>query len=263
MFTSTPQSKYYDILKIFDRIRNTTYYLIIIYLVLNYFIDHYKFSLPDSIKDSKEIFYIFLMVVLFILSLIVDYYILPKAQFITRCDFFDHSFGTKLILHQKSEDYYTNDELESGIYKFGVNFFESCYFSLNIGSKMVLKKYLKSSMLIILFLPMFFYGFKKFEQISIIAIQVLLSVYFIGGIIKLHIFNNKNNSTLDSLIQIFSTPNTKMEISKHTPYLIKLYVDYESNKSWSYIHLSGKIYEKYNGALSVKWKGIKEKYNIK
>jgi hypothetical protein len=110
---------------------------------------------------------------------------------------------------------------------------------------------------------MFYYGIKGLDQISVIMIQTLLSAYFLGGLLKVFIFNYKNEKLLGELKTIFSQSNLKADIDKYAPHLVKLYVEYESNKSWSYIHLSNKIYKKYNSQFSKEWNEIKVNYNIK
>jgi len=263
MYKSAPQTEFYTKLNQSEKYKKLIYYLIVLFSIGISVLNYNNISLPIFLNDIKEIIYLLLLISLFILSLIIDYILLPNAHNTTRCDFFDHSLHTKFIHQQESEDYYTNQELDYGFYKFGVNLFESCFFTLNIGKRMVIKKLISTSLLFLLIVPMYYFGAKNYSQIFTIIIQTFLSAYFLGGLIKLITFNSRNQKLFEDLKNIFSKSNLKESITENTPYIIKTYIDYETNKAWSYIHLSDKIYKKYNGELSSQWNNIKNKYCIK
>ncbi|MFZ1320853.1 MAG: hypothetical protein WAT71_04790 [Ignavibacteria bacterium] len=220
------------------------------------------FEISDFLNDIKNQLYIGLLLALFIITIIIDYKLLPEAQRKTRCDFFDNAFGTKFIHNKNSEEYYTNDNIEKGIYKMAVDLFESSLFTYNISSRMRFKRIILCCLLFVVLIPLSFYGFKNTFFIGIIILQALLSIYFAGGLIKLLIFVGKNKEYFEELKSLFSNSNFKQNIIEYEAKIIKLYADYESTKAWSFIHLDSRIYNKINPTLSKEWEEMKQKYNI-
>ena len=107
-----------------------------------------------------------------------------------------------------------------------------------------------------------FYGIKSTSFITLALIQALVSAYFLGGLIRLIIFVNRNENLFNELSQMFSRKDLKRNIDDYHIDTIRIYADYETNKAWSNILLDSKLYNKMNKELSQKWIEIKKKYNI-
>jgi len=262
MYKSSPQSNDYDLILKLQKINRYIYYFIILLSVITYVLTKKYFEDHEAATNFRNIFYLASIIGYGTLSIIVDYVLLPAAQRKTRCDFFDNAFGTKYIPNQNSEEYYTNDNIENGIYKMAVNLFESSFFTLKISSKMRLKKIVKCALLVALLIPLAFFGFKSTWLLTISIFQVLLSVYFIGGLIRLLIFVERTRKYFEELQNLFSNTDFKTEILKYEPTVIRIYTDYESNKAWSYINLDSKIYKELNPSLMKDWDEMKVKYSI-
>jgi len=261
MYTSAPQSVKY---KLIDKLQNYNafvFYLIILFSIISLIMGKFP-CLNSEVLIVKNFIYVLLYIMYGIITIVVDYILYPEAQEVTRNDFLDNSLGTKFIEINSSSKYYSNDELNEGFYRLAVNFFESCYFTVNISNKMKFKKLVVTLVLLLCFFPLIYIGIKETYQLVIIALQSLLSVYFFSGLLKLMLFSKRNNEIFESLKQLFQVENLKGNMNSYTGLLLKLYLDYESNKAWSYIHLSSEIYEKMNIQLSEEWNQIKTKYSI-
>jgi len=262
MYKSAPQSNDYALIQKLQRINKILFTVVIILSLLSTLTTSKIIIFPESIEDIKNILYIGLMISLSIITIIIDYYLIPNAQRTTRCDFYDHSLGTKYIHHKSSEDYYNNTHLEHGLYKMAANLFESCFFTYSISSRMIIKRIFTSCILLAVLIPLLFYGFKNTSLIGVILLQALLSIYFIGGLIRLLVFVNKNRELFEELKSLFSNNDLKTNTNKYFTSILKIYTDYESNKAWSYIQLDSKLYIQLNEELSKVWIEMQNKYGI-
>ncbi len=262
MYKKAPQATIFDLIRQIQRVQRYVFYAILLLSVISSLVAVKIIILPESLNNLKDIIFICLTLFLFILTGIIDYYLLPGADRKTRCDFFDNAFGTKFITSESSEEYYTNDELEKGIYKMAVNLFESVLYTLTISKQMIIRRAIFSAFLFTFLIVLAFYGIKDSYSFFILLLQAMLSSYFIGGFLKLLIFVIKNNSYFEELQHLFANDALKAKIIEHEAQIIRLYADYESNKGWANIVLSNKIYKKINPKLMEEWNGIKIKYNI-
>lgn len=262
MYKKTPQEIDYFLVEKLQNANQIIFIGIIILTILSSLNTSHIMSLSEEVDDIKNMIHIVLIISIAIISIIIDYNLLPSAQRTTRYDFFDHSFDTKFIHSMSSEEYYTNSNVGFGIYKMAVNLFESCFFTYSISSKMRLKKIIKCCILIAVLIPLLFYGFKSTSLVGIILIQALLSIYFLNGLIRLLIFVNNCEAIFNELKLLFVNIDLKTNIEKYIPWIMKLYTDYESNKAWSYLHVDTKIYKEMNEKLSSVWEEMKTRYNI-
>jgi hypothetical protein len=262
MYKSAPQTNVYDTISLLQRTKKVLFWSIIILSVLTSLKTAGWLTPSELISDLISMFHIISILGFTAISIIIDYILIPNGQKTTRNDFFDHSFGTKYIVHKNSEEYYTNQDLPNGFYKMSVNLFESIFFTYSIACGMRLKRIFTTSVLILVLIPLLYYGIKNTSFIFIALLQTLVSAYFLGGLIRLIIFANRNESLFTELSNIFSTNEFKNKIDEYSIPIIKIYTDYESNKAWSNILLDSKLYKKMNADLSHKWIEIKKKYNI-
>lgn len=131
---------------------------------------------PDKLKlvqisefiNNINIFFIISFAVLSFLSDIFFY----QASIQRREDFIDNSFNSN-IAEDRSKEYYTNENITSGMYKIAVNSFENAFFSYNIASKMTPKLWVKHVTFALLVLIFAVFGY---NDAFILLIQLTLPI---------------------------------------------------------------------------------------
>ena len=219
-------------------------------------IDKFKLDLELTKITSEviQITNIFLLVFGFVINAIKDYYLFPLAETIRRRDLMDNSFGSKYSI-ENSDEYYTNDEINEGISKLGVNLFQNVYFTTTISKKMRLKYIVKSGLFLVVFIWIAIYGLKN-SVIALSVLQLMFSAFVFGDLIKLLFFVQRNQRILENMQSFFSGNNqTEAEIMKN-------FTEYETNLAWGMILLDEKIFNKYNDKTEEQWQKIKQKYGI-
>src|SRR5205085_2889873 len=102
-------------------VKKYSFYVILLLSVVTstYFATY--ITIPPEILDILKMIYVFIIILYFVISTIIDNILVPNAYKTTRYDFYDNSFGTKFIYDKNSIDYYTNDEIPQGFYRMAVN----------------------------------------------------------------------------------------------------------------------------------------------
>lgn len=186
----------------------------------------------------------------FIVSIVKSHYLLPKAERERRYDAIDNAFGSSFSL-QSSEEYFTNDEIPTGVFKFGVNLFQNVFFTTRLADKMMVGYIVKSSIFGATFIVMAIYGLKN-SPIMLPVLQFIFSATVFGDLIKFLMYHRENNRILEELkVSFQNAPNEST--------VLKEYLDYETNLSWGQILISNSLYVKYNDALETEWQTIKQK----
>lgn len=199
------------------------------------------------------------VIVLFIVIEFVTDCIHSSAETHRRSDLVDNAFGCKLA-ESRSEGYYTNDELENGLYKVGVNSFESCLFSYKIASKTQCMLWLKSALFAGLFIICAVIGYDKG---IVIIIQSSLPIFVISQAIKQQRFVFRLKTIYDNYRSVFDTLSNKRWYSQNDyGKIMKEVLEYEGTISWANLLLDEKTYNEMNVYLSQEWERIKQKYNI-
>lgn len=219
-----------------------------------------KADWKDAVADSTVFLNILLSIIYTGLTIWTDYFLEPKAASISRKDFFDNAFGTKFIEGRNSEDYFTNDELGPGIYKMATNLFENIFFTKSITEVMKKRRTWRVLLFFIFLVVLAFWGFKN-VFLGLPFLQLFLSVFFLGSLIKLYILHNCCDNYFQSMQRLFSIDNFANQVDKHRGEIIKLYADYEATKAWT-VKVDSDIHTEFNDDLSNQWVQIKKKYNI-
>jgi len=199
----------------------------------------------------------FLIISYAVLSFISSIYNF-KAGIRRREDFIDNSFNTK-IAEERSIGYYTNDNLDNGIYKMAVNGFENSLFTYRISKQMTFKIWIKN--LIFAFLILFFAIF-GFNNAFILFIQLTLPVLILHDAIKHTIFVERISQVFENYRRLFNDLKNQHNIDLKNPEIILNILEYESTLTNGDILLNSKTYKKLNPELSKKWIELKKKYNI-
>lgn len=246
----TPQNNFFNKLRKTEKFR---YKLFCISIIGSTIIPLFNNS------NINNIFTIICLIVLIYLELQSEHY-RNNAEKKRRNDLFDNSFSTKYN-HDKSEGYYSNDEIPNGIYKMAINVFQNCFWSLTISTKM--KEREKNKNLIIGGIIALFaiFGFIR-NTISIPVLQIFLSQEFLIKYIKLDRYNKELENIFNELKEMFSK-NLIDNIENEQAKLLNVIIKYECNILNFKIDLDSDIYSNENDRLEKEWRKIKDYYNIK
>ena len=183
-----------------------------------------------------------------------------RAEKVRRKDFIDNSFGTRLI-HDSSDEYYDNDEIDYGMKKATCNLFENAFFSFNV-SKAMFRKCLPINLIFLVGIVILsVYGFSR-NQFAIPILQLFLSRYFLFNILNAYRFRNEIEYVFDELkgLSIDISKNTKLNSSEVR--VIKILIDYEALIAETNIRLDTKLFSQINQKLTSEWKTLKKKYSM-
>ncbi len=199
----------------------------------------------------------FFIVAFAILSFISET-VFYQASIQRREDFIDNSFETTLA-ENRSEEYYTNDSITSGIYKMAVNGFENSLFTYNIAKKMTTPLWLKNIGFAVLILTFSIFGY---NSAFTLLIQLTLPILLLQQAIKHTLFVYRIKRVYENNRRLFNDLKNLNDSKHKRPEIILNVLDYETTLTYGSILLSSKIYDELNPTLSVKWEEIKQQYNI-
>lgn len=215
-----------------------------------------KLHLPSKIDTDKFLnsFLSFFSIAYFLQDLIQNY-LFQLAEVHRKNDFIDNSFDTTLS-DKNSEGYFSNDDLQTGIYKLGVNCFENSFFTKSVSLSMIPAMAIKTIIIVLLFTLISLFADKM--PISVLM-QVALPLTIIQQAIRLTTFYFRINSIYNQFKTIFSSINS----SHRDSYLIINVVNYESTVAWAGILLDSQIFNRLNDSLTEQWTEIKTRHKIK
>jgi len=168
-----------------------------------------------------------LIIILFSISEFVKNYTHFEAETHRREDLVDNSFAS-LIAENRTEGYYTNDNLKSGLYKMGVNNFESCFFSYNIAKKELLCLWSKTIFISLLFIVI---AVCRYDKLLIFVIQLSIPVVLLQQSIKHTLFVSRLKNVLCRYRTLFSTLK-KNNNKKYDSEIIRDVLEYEATIAW-------------------------------
>ena len=171
----------------------------------------------------------------FDVSDIVGNYLFHLAETKRREDFFDNSLNTQLA-ENNSEKYFSNESLNQGIIKMGVNSFENSFFSKSVSKKMLTPMLIKSALVLALFLALALFTDR---EILTTALQLALPFTILLQTIRLFLYNKRMKDVFKTYQRIFSsTVDTKKEYL-----IISNMTNYETILSWACIKLDSKRFD--------------------
>ncbi|MGE4346045.1 MAG: hypothetical protein AB7D46_01390, partial [Flavobacteriaceae bacterium] len=139
-----------------------------------------NWSAMSELISNINCFFIIAYAVLMFISENIFY----QASLQRREDFIDNSFNVT-IAEDRSYEYYTNENITSGIYKMAVNGFENSLFSYHIANKMTMKLWLKNIIFALLILTFAIFGF---NNAFILLIQLTLPILLLQQAVKHTLF---------------------------------------------------------------------------
>ena len=186
-------------------------------------------------------------------------YIIFHTSFDKRADFIDHSFGTNYSA-DRSNKYYNNETIETGILRMGANSFESCFFTYNLSIKSLRSKWVINLLIIVFIISIALQGYNT--ALSTV-IQLTLPIFLISDAINHSIFCLRMKNILDSYCRLYNDLIAESDIKKKEPEIILLVLNYETTLATFNLLVSEKTYNKFNPKLSADWEKIKEQYRLK
>ena len=245
----------YDLVKAIDKYSSyllcTSTIMIIVIFIFNNLTSYLSFGLFLSKLNC-------VLITSYVIIEILKEYLLFNARRKKRFDLIDNALGSSLTT-EHSFNYYTNDNIEQGIFKLAVNGFENVFFSLNIIRAMLPKALTINAVILLIFLSSAIYGF---NNIVVLIIQLSLPVIMLKQIFRLIFLVNHLENIYHRYCSIFNDLKLNPYKLRKTPEMICNILEYESTLSWANILMSEKDYNKMNDLLSARWTEIKKNYGI-
>jgi hypothetical protein len=255
MNKKVPFKNKFNTAKKYDKISTYLLYISTALLIGNFILSKTT-NIPTSTIRWIEIINCLTIILFSVVEFIVDY-IHFGAETHRREDLVDNSFAS-LFAENRTESYYTNDDLKSGLYKMGVNNFESCFFSYNIAKADLTCLWVKSIFLSLLFI---FVGIAGYDELLIFIIQLSIPVVLLQQSIKHTIFVSRLKNVLERYRTLFSSlKNSKTK--KNDAEIIRDILEYEATISWGNTLFDESTYTKMNDSLSNEWENVKKEYSI-
>ena len=218
-------------------------------LILSKFLDH------DKDYYSEKVNYVIGSIsLIYFLGDLIKKFMLQLVEQKRRRDFIDNSLNTNLA-DFKSQGYYSNDDIDSGVYKMGVNCFENSFFSMSISGKMIWKAILTSIVVFLIFICLVM-GTDKITVATFLQFALPYSLLQQTIILIIYYFQ------IGSIFNYFKLLFSSAQDGKKELLLIHNVINYESTLSWSGVILADKLFEKYNDVLSEQWEVIKSEHKI-
>jgi hypothetical protein len=192
-----------------------------------------------------------------ICEFVVDY-IHFNAETYRRNDLIDNAFGT-VLAEDRTENYYTNNELSQGLYKLGVNNFESCFFSYRIASKSLLCSWIKTGIISLIFI---FFAISGYNEVAIFIIQLAIPLILVQQSIKSTLYISRLKDVFSKYRTLFNNLKSNNEYKNFEAELIREILEYEATISWGNTLLDEKTYNQMNDTLSTEWNRLKQEYLI-
>ena len=181
-----------------------------------------------------------------------------NASIDRRSDFVDNSFKSSLSEH-RSDGYYSNESIVSGIYKMAVNGFENSFFTYNISKEITKSKWIKNSFFIIVVLIFAVFGF---SGAFVLLLQLTLPILLLQQAIRHTLLVIRINRVYENYRRLFNDLKDLGESKYKQPEIILNVLDYETILTFGAILLDSKIFDKLNPSLSGKWEVMKKEYKI-
>ncbi|MBE9469118.1 MAG: hypothetical protein IMY72_12470 [Bacteroidetes bacterium] len=256
MNKTVPFKDNYDLIKSINKYSDIILYISAIIVLATFILSNFTDSFKDIIEYVLKANSI-LIIAFLIMNLIKDC-LLFNAGKKKRLDFIDNAFGA-FMTTEHSKGYFSNENIQSGIYKMAVNGFENVFFSLNISRKMVVRTLIINIVILFIFLSSAIYGL---DNLVVLIIQLTLPAIMLQQIIKLVLLINNLDNVYHKYCSLFNDLKIGNVIECKIPAMISNLIEYETALTWGNVLLSEKIYNELNPLLSKKWEEIKKECEI-
>lgn len=242
--------------KDFSRYAEKTLWFSTILLVIAFILKEINpnWSNASELITNINCFFIVAYVIMSFISEMIFY----QASIQRREDFIDNSFKTTLA-EDRSKEYYTNDNIDSGIYKMAVNSFENSLLTYNIAKKMTTPLWLKNIIFVVLILTFTIFGY---SSAFTMLIQLTLPILLLQQSIRHTLFVYRINRVFENNRRLFNDLKNANDSKSKRPVIILNVLDYETTLTYGSVLLSSKLYKELNPTISKKWEKLKREYNI-
>ena len=167
--------------------------------------------------------------------------------------------GLDVDLTEFETNEFYNNSLEPSIFKYGMNTFESVFFSKEIAAKMLVKSFIKAVLAVILLILVGWFNLS--QGVILVITQAVFSTYIIEETIMLVLYKSK----LDKLYALIYAEFITVGISKKNQQslLLSYVVEYEAIKAHYKVRISSSLFKRYNSEMSNRWKEIEGKCRVK
>ncbi|HOX84356.1 MAG TPA: hypothetical protein PKW76_10220 [bacterium] len=246
-----------------NRLRKYENWFFLLSMIFSFFYAlqmEFNILVKNEINDLTTLIGLLLFSGFVILKIYNDYFLFPSCENKRRLFFIDNSFQSKMAIQVVPDDFF-NKELSPGLYKLAVNGFENCFFTYHIVNKMVAKYLIKNGVLAIAFFVFAYIGFKNMVFVVNLILQLVISSFFVDGLIKYFIYKKRVEYVFNQFCNFFSDPIKKFDNDKIAK-IIRMILEYETLLSWSTISIDSKIYNKSKDQLNKEWEELKKRYQI-
>ncbi len=209
--------------------------------------------LGSTLQSVLQAVFLVLVVVYFVLSQVIRFGFVPRAERMRRMQLLSDSFGAPLS-HDRTSLYY-NNQYSPSMQRLGANTMENAFFSKEIAAKMLARKRLLTGGYLIAWLVAFALRHDNLALLTWIT-QLVFSGEILTEWLKLEILRIHHERTFEQLHSHFL-----QEIGTDSPRAIAevldAFVAYEATKSTAGILLSTKLFQQLNPILTTQWEQIK------
>lgn len=251
MERKVPYEKSYDLVNQLAKALNIILYLTTAIALTILIVEN--FVLENTISHILNVVLVIFSVSYFIIE-ILQRHLFHDAEFERKNDFIDNGLKLKLS-EENSTGYFNNDDLKKGIFKLGVNCFESSFFTKSITKKMLTKHLIQSGIVLILILTLIF---TVADNLLIQILLLALPYSIVNDTIKTYRLHKNTDTVFKQFNNIFATSKK----GKLDYLIIDNIINYEKSLSRAAILLDSNIFNKMNKHLSEKWNEIKVKHKI-
>lgn len=251
-----PFKDIYDLVKKINCFSSILLYVSTIVVLLTFIVDNTTDLFEEVINYALKTNCI-IIIAYILLDLLKDY-LLFGARKKKRLDFIDNSLGSTMTTDHSNE-YYSNKEIQPGIYKMAVNSFENTLFSLNLSKSMIPKTLIINIIVLFIFLASAIYGI---DNLVVLIVQLVLPAVMLKQIVKLLMLVINLDVVYQKYCTLFNGLLSGSKIENKFPEMISNVLEYETILSWGSVLISEEKYKAMNHTLTSKWAEIKKNYNI-
>lgn len=243
--------KYYKPIKKLDELNNILFWVSVI-LSLAVFYEN-RITLLGWHEWSSVLFIVVVAVHL-LLSLFLEFYLMPQADGKRRKQLLSNSFNIPLV-PEKTQGYY-NNPLAPSIARLGANLLENLLFTKSISSRMASKERIK--VLIYFVIWIFALSWRSTELgLAVIITQTLFSSEILALWIRIELLRHQSEILYNELYNSF-LHKINFENPDGVAAAIDSLVAYETAKAMTRVRLSSSIFNELNPTLSVEWNKIRK-----
>ena len=247
--------KYYKPIKKLDELNNILFWASVV-LSLAVFYEN-KITLIGWHEWSSVLFIVVVAVHL-LLSLYLEFLLVPLADGKRRKQLLSNSFGIPLT-SEKTQEYY-NNPLVPSIARLGANLLENLLFTKSISSRMASKE--RTKVLLYFVIWVLALSWRSTELgLAVIITQTLFSSEILALWVRIELLRHQSEVLYNELYNSF-LHKINLENPNGVATSIDALLAYETSKAMTRVRLSTSIFTELNPTLTVEWNKIRKLLGI-